>query len=419
MKTKILFLMVVSMSIPALSFSQNDDMGGMSMPMNGYLGPYAMSREASGTSWQPESTPDDGIMFSQGDWMGMVHGFADFIYDDQGGDRGHDKFYSSNMLMAMASRPLGAGTWGLRGMFSLEPATISKSGYPLLLQTGETANGRDPLIDHQHPHDFLMELATTYSVPVGPDASVFGYFGLPGEPALGPPAFMHRFSGMDIPEAPITHHWLDSTHVDFGVATLGGTWKDWKLEGSVFTGREPDQKRWGFDSPKFDSYSTRLTYNFSKDWSAQVSYGWIHSPEQLEPDVDQQRATASVSYNKAWADNDWQTTFAWGLNRNDPGNDLNAFLLESTVNFHKTHTIFARVENVEKDELFEEDAPQHGEIFNVTKLTAGYIYDFPQWHHLQWGIGTDASVDFLPGSLDEAYGSRTPVSWMIFARVKT
>ena len=173
--------------------------------------------------------------------MGMVHGYADLIYDDQGGDRGDDKVFSSNMLMVMGQRSLGQGTWGLRGMFSLEPATIGKRGYPLLLQTGETANGRDPLIDRQHPHDFLMELATTYSVPVGDNSSVFGYFGYPGEPALGPSAFMHRFSGMDIPEAPITHHWLDSTHISFGVGTLGYVWKNWKLEGSIFTGREPDE----------------------------------------------------------------------------------------------------------------------------------------------------------------------------------
>ena len=42
-----------------------------------------------------------------------------------------------------------------------------------------------------------------------------------GEPALGPPAFMHRPSGRLLPIAPITHHWFDSTHTTQGVVTAG------------------------------------------------------------------------------------------------------------------------------------------------------------------------------------------------------
>ena len=57
------------------------------MPMAGLYGPYGMSREASGTSWQPDSTPLEGIMGMRGPWMGMVHGFVDLIYDEQGGPR--------------------------------------------------------------------------------------------------------------------------------------------------------------------------------------------------------------------------------------------------------------------------------------------------------------------------------------------
>src|SRR5436190_145716 len=161
------------------------------------------------------------------------------------------------------------------------------------------------LIDRQHPHDLFMELATTYSVAIDEQSSVFAYFGYPGEPALGPATFMHRFSGMDNPEAPITHHWLDSTHVTFGVATLGYIWKTLKADGSIFTGREPDENRWNFDRPRFDSYSARLTYNPTKAWSMQASYGNLHSPEELTPDTDVERVTASVSYHYAWNDNNW------------------------------------------------------------------------------------------------------------------
>ena len=121
--------------------------------MQGLYGPYLMSREASGTAWQPEATPMEGLHFMRGDWRFMLHGFADGVYDHQGGHRGDRKFYSPNMVMGMAQHPLGPGTFGLRTMLSLEPATVGKSGYPELLQTGETGDGIHPLIDRQHPHD--------------------------------------------------------------------------------------------------------------------------------------------------------------------------------------------------------------------------------------------------------------------------
>jgi hypothetical protein len=385
--------------------------------MTRMLGSYPMTREASGTSWQPESTPMSGVHTMEGDWMLMMHGFANLVFDHQGGRRGDDKIISENMLMGMAQHPLGEGTFGARGMFTLEPATVGKEGYPLLLQTGETADGIDPLTDRQHPHDFLMELALTYSHPIARESSIFAYFGMPGEPALGPSTFMHRFSGMDNPEAPITHHWLDSTHITFGVATLGYVWRNLKFDGSIFTGREPDQKRWNFDEPKFDSYSGRVTYHFTKNWSVQASYGALKSPEQLEPEVDTDRYTVSASYHHTWKQNNWQTTFAWGRNANNPGRILDGFLLESAVNFSKTHTVFGRAERVSKDELFHESDPLHNRVFTVNKLSAGYIYDFPEWDDLQWGLGGVGSASLIPDSLSPAYGD-TPLSLMLFARVK-
>lgn len=409
------------LSSPVSSFAQHEghEMAGnsMDMPMTGALGRYSMSREASGTSWQPDATPHSGIHVMQDDWMLMVHGFANVIYGDQGGKRGDNQLFSSNMLMGMAQRPLGPGTFGARSMLTLEPATIGRKGYPLLLQTGETDNGRTPLIDRQHPHDFFMELATSYSVPLNEKNSLFAYFGLPGEPALGPPAFMHRFSGIDNPEAPITHHWLDSTHISFGVATIGTIWDRFKLEGSVFNGHEPDQNRWNIESPRFDSYSGRFSYNPTDHWAFQASYGTLNSPEQLEPGVDAQRTTVSAMYHQNWANRDWQTTLAWGRNDLHPGKSSDAFLLESALNFNHTHTFFARAENVDKNELFQEGDPKHHQRFNVGKVSLGYLYDFPEWNHLRWGLGGLGSVAILPGGLEEDYDD-TPVSFMVFARVK-
>ena len=392
------------------------DMSGMDMgemPMNGFYGPYAMTREASGTSWQPEAARHEGVHVMRGPWMVMLHGFADVVYDHQGGDRGDEKVLSNNMGMAMAQRPLGPGTLGLRSMLSIEPATIGKEGYPLLLQTGETADGRTPLIDRQHPHDLFMELAGSYSVSTG-NRSLFLYGGLPGEPALGPPAFMHRYSGVNLPAAPITHHWLDSTHITYGVLTAGAVVDRVKVEASAFRGREPDEDRWNIESPKLDSHSFRLSVNPTDRWALQVSYGRIHSPEQLEPEVDQDRVTASAIYDGTFGDTGrWEGTLAWGRNHNRPGHLLDAFTAEGAASFAERHTIFARVERVEKDELFLAPDPRDGETFTVGELTAGYRCDLLRSGHTTVGLGASGTVSEVPSELRDAYGD-TPLSVLVF-----
>ena len=323
--------------------------------------------------------------------------------------------------MGMASRPLGPGRLGLRTMLSAEPWTIGKEGYPLLLQTGETANGIDPLIDRQHPHDLFMELSASYSVPVGEKDSAFVYLGLPGEPALGPATFMHRFSGMENPEAPLSHHWLDSTHITYGVGTLGWIRGGVKLEGSVFTGREPDQNRAGIESPKMDSWSLRASWNPLPDWAFQVSRGHLKSPEQLEPESDVDRTTASAVYNRPLANGNWQTTFAWGRNAKDPGNVTDTWLLESAVLFRERHTLFGRLERQENDELFGhgDDGEGHhaGEAFDVGKLSLGYTWDALLTDTWKAGLGVLGSLALIPEELEHEYGDR-PLSWMVFLRAR-
>jgi hypothetical protein len=384
--------------------------------MQGMYGNHPMTREASGTSWQPDSSPHEGIHGMEGEWMTMIHGFVNLIYDHQGGPRGDDKTFSTSMLMVMAQRPIAQGTLGLRGMVSADPL-MGKEGYPLLLQTGETADGQTPLIDRQHPHDLFMELAASYSHPLSDNSSVFGYVGLPGEPALGPPAFMHRLSGVDNPEAPISHHWLDSTHITYGVVTLGYVLDAFKIEGSVFRGREPDQFRYNIETGKLDSSSVRLTYNPTADWSLQVSRGHIVSPEALEPDVNVNRTTASVIYNRVLDFGNWQTTFAWGRNAASTDTTTDSYLLESAVTIRKTHTVFGRAERSDKNELFGQGSPLAGQVFPVDKLTLGYVYDLPAIHHYQFGVGGLVSAYVLPSELDPFYGSH-PFSYMIFARLK-
>lgn len=391
--------------------------GMASTAMTGMYGLYPMSRESSGTAWVPDASPLEGVHGMYGVWRSMLYGYAYLVYDHQGGRRGDEKTFSESMVMGMAQRPLGGGTFGLRSMLSLDP-TIGKDGYPLLLQTGETADGRTPLIDRQHPHDFFMELAATYSHPVTDDGSVFVYLGYPGEPALGPPTFMmRRLSGMSIPEAPLGHHWLDSTHITFGVATVGYVWSHWKAELSAFNGREPDELRWNFDDPRYSSHAGRVSYNPTEHWALQVSYGTLKRPEQLEPDTDQRRTTASVMYDLPLARHHWQTTFAWGRNDKHPGPTTDALLLESAIILDDRHTVFVRAEQVEKDELFDPVSPLASQVFDVGKLSVGYIYDIPVTTHVSFGMGGLGSAYSKPTRLDAFYGDR-PLSYMLFARLK-
>ena len=387
---------------------------GMTM-MAGALGGYAMMRDASGTAWQPDSTPMQGMNFASGGWTGMAHGSVDLVYDHQGGPRGDSKTFSESMLMLMAQHAAGPGTLTLRTMLSLDPA-MGADGYPLLLQTGETADGVHQLTDRQHPHDLIMELSGTYSLPLGGGSSAFLYVDYPGEPALGPVTFMHRLSGMDDPAAPITHHWLDSTHITYGVVTGGLVHGAWKIEGSAFNGREPDQHRWNFDAFRLDSWSGRLSWNPTANLALQASYGFIKSPEQLEPGVDQHRITASATYNRPLAGGNWQTTLAWGRNLNSPGHILDAVLLESALNRGRS-TLFARVEDVQKDELFAPPSSLAGQVFQVAEASLGYVYDLPLSRRVALGIGAMGTLNILPDVLKPAYGD-APIGWMPFVRLK-
>jgi len=386
------------------------------MEMPGTLGPYLMARESSGTSWQPDSTPMGGLMHMSGEWMTMWHGMIDLIYDDQGGPRGAAKTFSSSMLMFMARRALPEGAFGLHLMLSADPL-MGRYGYPELFQTGETADGVHPLIDRQHPHNLLMEASANYSRNLSRQSALYLYAALAGEPALGPPAFMHRFSSEDNPEAPLTHHWLDSTHITYGVVTAGYQWDRVKLEGSAFNGHEPDQDRYAVELRAFDSWSARLSWNPLPDLALQVSTGRLASPEQLEPNVAMRRTTASASYNRMLDGVQWQTTFAWGRNQPELRPASNGWLLESALRLANTHTFFARAERVGKDELFIPGEPLYGPTYTVEELSFGYIYDFAQWGTqlgpIHVGLGAMATAYRYPPLLDPGYGDN-PTSFLVF-----
>ncbi|HYC69856.1 MAG TPA: hypothetical protein VEB66_01530 [Opitutaceae bacterium] len=372
------------------------------------------SRESSGTAWQPDATPMHAHHARWGDWSLMTHYNAFLAYDDQSGPRGDEQFNSVNWLMLMGTRQTGHDKLTLRTMLSLEPWTTTARGYPLLFQSGEAYHG-EPLIDRQHPHDLFMELAALYRREVAPDTAISVYVAPAGEPALGPPAFPHRMSAMENPAAPISHHWIDSSHISFGVLTAGIARGPWQIEGSWFNGREPDEDRWDIEKPNLDSHSGRLSWNPSAAWSLQVSHGYLDSPEELHPEEHLRRTTASVmNLHKLGNGRHLATTLAWG--RNDHGHQpTDAFLLE-TAYMAAPYSIFARAEHVEKtgEELA---VLPDDRIIRVRQLSAGFTREIVSGRPYQLALGASATYSIVPDDLDAIYG-KNPIGFWIFLRLR-
>ena len=382
--------------------------------MRGALGNYPMTREASGTAWQPDTSKHSGPMIKSGDWTLMAHGNVDLIGSWQGGPRGDDKVFVAGMLMGMAKREFANGNaLQFRAMISPDPL-MGKSGYPLLLASGETADGVEHLVDRQHPHDFFMELSASYSVKLADKASAFVYAGLPGEPAFGPPAFMHRQSISTSPEAPITHHWLDSTHITFGVVTAGLIYDRAKLEVSRFNGREPDQHRWNIETGPIDSTSVRLSWNPTETLSLQGSWAHLEEPEQLEPGVNQRRWSASGTYTRPMTNGWWSTSLAWGR-KTVEGHKDDAVALESSLNW-KDWTLFGRGEITENRELVETE-DDHSHAYKVGKVSLGLVRDFSIGGPFKLGLGALYAMNFVPNAIEDEYGG-DPDGAMAFIRLK-
>ena len=390
---------------------EEPEMAGMEM--RGTLGPWNMNREGSGTTWLPDSSPMYGRMKQRGAWQLMEMGMATVEYSDAGGKRGESQVYGASQYMVMGQKTNAKSqTLGLRGMFSLDPLTNGKRGYPNLFQTGETANGL-PLKDRQHPHDLIMELSASYSQPISKNNRAFLYVAPAGEPAIGPAAFMHRPSAWDNPTAPISHHWFDGTHITYGVATAGVTMTDkWKLEGSVFNGREPNENRYNIDPIHLNSYSGRVTHNPTKDISLEASYAFEKSPEALEPLVNRHQLIISAMHNKAFGKGDnLASMIAIGQNMPTGSKPKTTAMLLETAYTHGKETYFARLDNTQKDELV--NVPTGN--YRVQKLSLGGVHNLKQTEQGQQGIG--GSLDFyqFPSALRPFYG-KSPVSVNLFYR---
>ena len=389
-----------------------------------------MNREGSGTAWLPDSSPMYAYskMYENGGML-MLMGTAFIRYTQIGSERNvsvagkgdRNRFDAPNMFMAMYSKPIGARSQiGFRVMTSLDPMTQRGYGYPLLYQSGELFDG-EPMHDRQHPHDFISELAGTFSMKTGENQSFFVYGGIVGEPALGPPMYLHRPSGMNNPDAPISHHWQDASHISWGVVTGGYSFGKFKFEASAFNGTEPDEDRWAFDKIKLNSWSFRVSANPTKELAIQFSHGYLKEPERAEPELDHlRRTTASVMYNKKIGeDRNWASTFVWGQN-NKEGEFTNSYLFESDYTFGK-NALFGRFELVQKDGhelVLDHDDPIHDSVFLVGAYSVGYTRDLVKERGLDVGVGGMATFNTNPSELVPYYGGTKHAGWQLFVRFR-
>ncbi|MBC2664743.1 hypothetical protein H7F51_04330 [Novosphingobium flavum] len=351
-----------------------------------------------------------GIMADTGGWNIMAHAATNLNYTSASGPRGSDMAYVTSMLMASATRDTEAMTFQFSAMMSAEPA-MNARGYPNLFATGETAGGA-PLVDRQHPHDLFMELSARADIKLGAGTTLFVYGGPVGEPALGPSAFVHRLSASLNPEPPISHHWLDSTHITYGVVTAGLSAPLWQLEASAFRGREPDENRWDIETPRLDSWSVRATLTPNPRWAVQASYGWIKAPEITHPGSNERRFTASAHYASGGG---LTAMLGYSARRRSGETTLPAWLAEANWNFDLRNAVFGRIENVTNDELFPDHAdPLHDQPFKVTKLQAGYARKV-RLGRVGLALGASGAVFLTPAALGTVYG-KTPVQGTLFLR---
>jgi hypothetical protein len=317
---------------------------------------------------------------------------------------------SQNWMMLEGTHRLDRGTFRLITMASLEPFTLHKIGSPQVFQTGETFHGA-PLTDYQHPHDLFMALGADYRRTKGRVSYLVGADAV-GSPTLGPTAFMHRPSAYGNPEAPLSHHYMDSTHITPGVVRAGVTVNGWGVEGSWFRGEEPDEKRTDLDLGKLDSYAMRVSWTHGP-WAAQASGARLHMPEIITP-YDADTLTGSIAYTKPERRvTGWM--FGFGQKREIHGN-FEAYLFEATIKASTHAIVYTRAESVDKDIL---DAGFHPRgVFHrhrhsqVGALTVGYLFNFLQTKAGVFGVGADLTGYSVPLNLQDAYGS--PHSYHVF-----
>jgi hypothetical protein len=395
-----------------------------------------LSRMASGTSWGPDATPQRMIDFSAGDWMLMFHGQAFGQYDRQSGLHGDTQAGLVDWEMFSALRSAGGGLVRLNLMTSLERAVLGGTGYPQLLQSGGVA-GHQRIPNRQHPHDPVGEVSVAYDHSLTSTLAASVYVAAVGEPALGPVAYMHRASASVDPFAPIGHHWEDASHESAGVVTAGVYSHRFKLEGSVFNGRDADSRDFNpsYDGARLDSYAGRVTVAPAGFVTVAAWAGYLADHDPLEPGVSMQRFGASImTTTRGIGGGSLAATLVWGVNNHHhnpaehehdpnvvtPTHHLStAALVESTLDIGARTSLYARLEQVQKSGY---DLGfligDFTELFNVREVAVGAARDFVDAGAVTFGVGARASLDLLPETLRLTYQTTHPTGFAIYLRAR-
>ena len=351
-------------------------------------------------------------------WMLMQDGVVYGLFNQQGGPRGGREVVVPNWWMGMLNRSQGRHQIGFNAMLSLDPATVGRSGYGEIFQVGETLDGK-PLVDRQHPHDFLMQLAATWRVAFGATALTIAG-GPSGEPTLGPVAFMHRPSAAGLLFAPLGHHTFDSTHISFGVITASVARGRWTIEGSIFNGREPDEDRWDLDLGRLDSAAGRVWFRPAAEWEVQVSSGLLRDPEPLAPG-DARRTTTSLAWFRPRPDGLHAVTAGYGVTAAHDEQRHGGFG-EWTIERGATSvSTRLEVQQVETSVLITGEIPDDdGHAIPpaaVTMLTAGATRRLFVWRGFDGALGGSVMFYGVPEVLQPTHGAH-PVSFQAFFRLR-
>ena len=363
-----------------------------------------LSMEGSGTSWQPENSDLSYIILNSNNWSYYFRGAIFPRYTHQAGKRGSSGWDAPNWIMGQAQTYLGLkGQLAIRGMLSLERITEGGNGYPLLFQTGSAYKGL-PLVDRQHPNDLISELSATLSYQTSRNSSIFMYLGYPGEPSVGPPAFYSRQSAKYIPDAPIGLQWQDASRVSFGVVTLGMVVNDFKIEGSVFNGSQPDENRYSFDKIKLNSFGGRISFNPAPTLSFQLSSGRIKDPYGGDNRII--RTAASVIYNTRLNNTtSWASSFIWGENNENVLGRSESFLSESTLDF-SAYALYARAEFVQKTDGELGITKNLNQKFWLGEFTLGIAKKILLPDKIDLALGAQGTLYGIPNTLTPYYGDR-------------
>lgn len=197
--------------------------------------------------------------------------------------------------------------------------------------------------------------------------------------------------------------------------------RQWKVEGSVFNGREPDENRWGIDleGRRLDSFAGRLTLTPGGRLAVSSWYGYLASPESRHPDEPVRRYGASILHHgRGVRGGDWATTLLWGANRAH-GQVRHSALAETSLQFGTRTSVFGRAEAVRKSagDLVVTGLPDDTNV-DVRSLVFGAVREIASPGGTTLGLGVRASLNFVPVTLAPAYGTRTPTGVAVYVRIR-